>query len=281
MDNYRAYIRDFLKSALHEDIGTGDITTELTIPADHQSEAVLMSKDDFILAGIDFAEEVFSTISNTVIMKKNYLDGETIERGEAIAALQGPTRALLMGERLALNILQRLSGIATLTGRFVEGVKGTDARIIDTRKTTPNMRYLEKYAVTVGGGHNHRFGLYDGILIKDNHIKASGGIKKAVEKVKAGAHHLMNIEVEVQDLHELKEAIESGVRVIMLDNMSPDDIKAAVSMAEKETPAPMLESSGGVNIDNIRDIAMTGVNYISIGALTHSARSVDISMKIT
>jgi nicotinate-nucleotide pyrophosphorylase (carboxylating) len=278
---YNKTVHDFIISALREDIGTGDITSELSIPHDHESEAVLLAKDDFILAGLPFVREVFSIISNEIIFEEILSDGNRVEWGETIARLKGRTRGLLMGERLALNILQRLSGIATLTRKFVDVLKETDVRIADTRKTTPGMRYLEKYAVRVGGGLNHRFALYDGILIKDNHIKAAGGIRRAVERIKRGAHHLMKIEVEVKNIEELREALDTGVDVIMLDNMSPPTIREAVTIARAATPSPLIEASGGINIDNVLDFARTGVDLISLGVLTHSAPAVDISMEIT
>jgi nicotinate-nucleotide pyrophosphorylase (carboxylating) len=278
---YNKTVHDFIISALREDIGTGDITSELSIPHDHESEAVLLAKDDFILAGLPFVREVFSIISNEIIFEEILRDGNRVEWGETIARLKGRTRGLLMGERLALNILQRLSGIATLTRKFVDVLEETDVRIADTRKTTPGMRYLEKYAVRVGGGLNHRFALYDGILIKDNHIKAAGGIRRAVERIKRGAHHLMKIEVEVKNIEELREALDTGVDVIMLDNMSPPTIREAVTIARAATPSPLIEASGGINIDNVLEFARTGVDLISLGVLTHSAPAVDISMEIT
>jgi len=280
MDIRRSLIRDFLIHALNEDIGHGDLTTEFVVPDNQVSEAVILAKEDFILSGLLFAQEVFSIVDRGISFVEAVSDGSRVKEGEIIAALKGPTGGLLGGERVALNILQRLSGIATLTGRFTELVNDTGARIVDTRKTTPNMRYLEKYAVRSGGGHNHRFGLYDGILIKDNHIKAAGGIKSAVEKARSRAHHLMKIEVEVSSIEELTEALHAGADIIMLDNMPVELMKEAVRIAREHSPVPLLEASGGITLDNVRDIALTGVDLISVGALTHSAPSVDISMKI-
>ncbi len=273
-------IRDFLVRALEEDIGTGDITTELTIPDDTNSEAIIIAKEDFLLAGLPFSLEVFSLLSDHINVDKHHSDGSSVKSGDTIAKLSGPTRALLAGERLALNILQRLSGIATLTKRFVSEVEGTGAKVLDTRKTMPLMRYMEKYAVKIGGGYNHRFGLYDGILIKDNHIKAAGGVARAIELARSSRVHLMKIEIEVKNLDELREALQAGADVVMLDNMELPMLKEAVALARQISPTTLLEASGGVRLDNVREIAQTGVDFISIGALTHSATAVDISMKI-
>jgi nicotinate-nucleotide pyrophosphorylase (carboxylating) len=273
-------LQTFLVNALKEDIGTGDITTELTVPQYLSSEAEILSKDDFILSGITVANMVFNLISTDIIFNAVLHDGHRVRKGDIIANLNGPTRGLLMGERTALNLLQRLSGIASLTGKFVDRIGDTDARIIDTRKTTPNMRSLEKYAVKVGGGYNHRFGLYDGILVKDNHVNAAGGVKEAVERIMEGRNHLMKIEIEVKTIGEFKEALSAGADVIMLDNMSVETMKEAVQIARNHKPSPVLEASGGITEDNVRDIALTGVDFISVGALTHSAPAVDISMKI-
>ena len=273
-------VREFLIHALNEDLGHGDLTTEFIIPDNHVSEAVILAKEDFILSGLPFAREVFNITDPGISFKEILSDGNPLKEGAVIASLIGPTAGLLTGERLALNIMQRLSGIATLTNSFVKLINDTGARIVDTRKTSPNMRYLEKYAVRTGGGHNHRFGLYDGILIKDNHIMAAGGIKNAVESVGGKAHHLMKIEVEVKNIEELTEALHTRADIIMLDNMSVELMKEAVRITHEHRPSPLLEASGGVSIDNVREIALTGVDFISVGALTHSAPSVDISMKI-
>ncbi len=273
-------IKEFIKSALSEDIGTGDITTELTIPDNHVSLAKAIAKEDFILAGLPFFTEVFRYLSNEITIQSFFNDGDCVSSSSVIAQLKGNTRYLLMGERVALNILQRLSGIATLTHSFVEKVKDTGAKILDTRKTTPTLRPLEKYAVRVGGAQNHRFGLYDGILIKDNHIEAAGGIKKAIALVKEAKSHLLKIEVEVKNLNELKEALDAGADIVMLDNMGVEEIRSAVALARGKRQDIVIEVSGGVNLENVRELALTGVNYISVGALTHSAKAVDISMKI-
>ncbi len=270
--------RDFIRSALSEDIGHGDITSSLII-RDEQASARILAKEEFVLAGMPFVKEVFDIVDKEIAIEILFQEGARVKKGDLIARLSGKAKGLLAGERVALNILQRLSGIATLTSSFAEKVKGVPVRIVDTRKTTPGMRLLEKYAVSAGGGANHRFGLYDGILIKDNHIKIAGGVKQAI-RLAGKAHHLLKIEVEVKDMAELKDALEAGADVIMLDNMSVSETKDAVKFARSINSRVVLEASGNVNIDNVRSIAETGVDIISIGALTHSARAMDISMKI-
>ena len=269
-------VLDILHRALEEDIGPGDITTSLVIPEEHETKAHYIAKGNFLLAGLPFAEEVFRIIDHTISFTFFLCDGNIVRRRDVIAGVSGKTRSILHGERVSLNILQRLSGIATVTNMFAEKIKGLKAKIVDTRKTSPCQRYMEKYAVRIGGGFNHRFGLFDGILIKDNHIKAAGNIKEAVQRAKNG-HHLTRIEVEVQNLHELKEAIEAGADVVMLDNMTITDMKKAVRISDGRV---LLEASGNVVLKNVRDIAATGVDFISVGALTHSAPSSDISLKI-
>ena len=267
---------NIIYSALEEDIGQGDVTTNLLIPEDRKSKAHCIAKDNFVLAGLPFVREVFMILDHSILFKTLYNDGSKVKKGNIIAEISGKTCVILKGERVSLNILQRLSGIATLTNRYVEKTRGLKAKIVDTRKTTPCHRFMEKYAVKVGGGYNHRFGLFDGILIKDNHIKTLGSIKKAVREAKKG-HHLFKIEVEVKNLKELKEAIESGADIIMLDNMSVRDMKEAVKIAKGRV---MLEASGNISLENVREVAETGVDLISVGALTHSAPAVDISLKI-
>jgi len=267
---------DILHCALQEDIGHGDITTFLLIPEGTKSKAHFIAKEKFVLSGIPFVQEVFRILDPPITFKPFYHDGSEVMKGDVIAEISGRTQAILKCERVSLNILQRLSGIATLTRVYVKKIERLKTKIIDTRKTTPCLRFMEKYAVRVGGGNNHRFGLFDGILIKDNHIKALGGIKKAVREAKKG-HHLFKIEVEVKNLRELKEAIEAGADIVMLDNMSVRDIKEAVTIAKGKV---VLEASGNVTLDNVREIAETGVDFISVGALTHSAVAVDISLKI-
>lgn len=265
-----------IKNALEEDIGHGDITTSLVIPEESESRALYIAKEDFVVAGFPFAREVFKIMDQDTISKTFVAEGAKVRKGDVLGEVSGKTRVVLAGERVSLNILQRLSGIATLTRSFVSEVTGTDAKIIDTRKTTPGLRFMEKYAVRTGGGMNHRFGLYDGILIKDNHIEAVGSITKAISMAKA-VHHLAKIEVEVENLSDLKEAVEAGADVIMLDNMSVNDMKEAVRIVHKRI---LLEASGNVSLGNVREVAETGVDLISIGALTHSVTAADISLKI-
>ena len=267
---------NIIYSALEEDIGQGDVTTNLLIPEDRKSKAYCIAKENFVLAGLPFVREVFRILDPSILFKTLYNDGSKVKKGNIIAEISGKTCVILKGERVSLNIVQRLSGIATLTNRYVEKTRRLKAKIVDTRKTTPCHRFMEKYAVKVGGGYNHRFGLFDGILIKDNHIKTLGSIKKAVREAKKG-HHLFKIEVEVKNLKELKEAIESGADIIMLDNMTVRDMKEAVKIAKGRI---MLEASGNISLENVREVAETGVDLISVGALTHSAPAVDISLKI-
>ena len=265
-----------LKHAIEEDIGYGDITTSLLIPEESESRALYVAKANFVVAGFPFAREVFNILDPDTVFKTYFAEGAKVRKGDILGEVSGKTKTLLAGERVSLNILQRLSGIATLTSFFVDAVMGTDAKIIDTRKTTPCLRFMEKYAVRMGGGVNHRFGLFDAILIKDNHIEAVGSITKAVALAKAG-YHLAKIEVEVENLNDLQEAVEAGADVIMLDNMSVNDMKEAVNIVQKRIP---LEASGNVSLQNVREIAETGVDLISVGALTHSVVAADISLKI-
>jgi len=269
-------VRDMLRLALEEDLGNGDLTTGLLIHEDQQSRALLIAKGNFIVAGMPFLREVFALGGRSTEFTVFCEEGRRVKKGEIIAELYGNTRTLLSCERLGLNVLQRLSGVATLTNAFVNEVKGTGAVIVDTRKTTPGMRFMEKYAVRVGGGRNHRFGLFDGILIKDNHIEAAGSITRAVRDARK-AHHLLRVEVEVENLNDLMEALDGGADVVMLDNMSLEDMKEAVKRAKGKV---ITEASGNITLDRVKAIAETGVDLISIGALTHSAPAADISMKI-
>jgi nicotinate-nucleotide pyrophosphorylase (carboxylating) len=269
-------VSDVLRRALAEDIGHDDVTTSLLIPEENESRAHVIAKDNFILAGLPFLKEVFRIIDPSVSLKYLFHDGDQVKRGDIIAELSGRTRSLLAAERVGLNILQRLSGIATLTNQYADRVKTFKAKVIDTRKTSPCLRFMEKYAVKIGGGRNHRFGLFDGILIKDNHIKAVGSIGEAIKRAKTG-HHLTKIEVEAGNIHEMKEALEAGADIIMLDNMSVNEMKEAVAAANGKV---LLEASGNVTLERIGEIAETGVDYISVGALTHSAPAADISLKV-
>lgn len=273
-------IQYIVKQALSEDVGKGDITTRLTIQANKNSIAYIIAKQNGIFAGKDVVQQVFKTIDPRVKIKFRVNDGEEFNKGDMIAELIGNTRTLLTGERTALNFLCRMCGIATLTKKFVDKVSHTKAKILDTRKTTPTLRILEKYAVKIGGGTNHRFGLYDMILIKDNHIKATGGIIKAIKRAQAGNKSKLPIEVETKNLSEVKQALTLRVPIIMFDNMNLKQIKQAVHLRRISKGKARLEVSGGVNLRNVQKIAETGVDYISVGALTHSAPIIDMSMKI-
>jgi nicotinate-nucleotide pyrophosphorylase (carboxylating) len=271
-------LKKLIEQALSEDIGPGDVTTEATIPADSRSAATMLAKQDVVLAGIDVAREVFRYIDPAIEFTPLAKDGDRVAAGTEIAKLSGSTRTLLSGERVALNLLQHMSGIATLTTKYVEAVKGLPVAVLDTRKTIPGMRELEKYAVRMGGGKNHRFGLYDGVLIKDNHIKAAGSIANAITRGRLAAHHLLKIEVETSTLEEVNEALAAKADVIMLDNMTIEMMRAAVKLINHQA---LVEASGNVTLATIRAIAETGVDCISSGSLTHSAPAADISMKIT
>jgi nicotinate-nucleotide pyrophosphorylase (carboxylating) len=264
-----------IRTALEEDIGPGDVTTAATVAPGTPGRAELVAKEDFVLAGIGVARRVFALLDAQVSFEGLIEDGQAVRRGEVLAWLKGDAASLLQGERVALNLLQRLSGVATLTARFVEAVEGTGATIVDTRKTTPGLRALEKYAVRVGGGGNHRMALYDGVLIKENHIVAAGGIAVAVSRARRYAPHTLKVEVEVRDLDEVTAALAAGADILLLDNMDLDQLRAAVELVAGRA---VTEASGGVNLDSVRPIAETGVDLISVGALTHSYRAVDISM---
>ena len=270
-------LNELIKAALAEDIGPADVTTDATVPHDLMGEAWIGTKQEMVLAGISVAERVFKIVDPTIVFERFAMDGEQVPANRRIAAVRGSVRALLIAERVALNLLQRMSGIATLTRQYVEAVAGTGAKIVDTRKTTPGLRALEKYAVTAGGADNHRFGLFDGVLIKDNHIAAAGGIRAAIDGVRISAHHLMKIEVEASNLSEVEEALQAGADVIMLDNMPVEAMMQAVAMAKGMA---LTEASGNVTLANVREVAATGVDLISVGALTHSAPAADISMKL-
>ncbi len=269
-------IREFIRSALAEDIGHGDLTTNLLIPREQKCSAHIVSRQACTIAGMHFAFEVFRLQEEDIMCEALVEDGERVKKGTVVALINGHTRPVLSAERTALNLLQRLSGIATLTRSFVSAVGVLHAQVLDTRKTVPMMRYMEKYAVRKGGGKNHRFGLYDGILIKDNHILAAGGIQNAVKRAR-GAHPFMKIEVEAEDLRQVMEAVEAGANIVMLDNMGLDEMREAV----KEVAGRVeLEASGGVTLDTVHAIAECGVNYISVGALTHSAAVADLSLEL-
>ncbi|MGE5396563.1 MAG: carboxylating nicotinate-nucleotide diphosphorylase, partial [Chitinophagales bacterium] len=268
---------EIIRRALQEDIGYRDITTDSLIPYEQQSVGVLYFKQEGIAAGVAIAQRVFEILDPNTRFEILKDDGEMIREGEEIARVTGRTRVLLTGERVALNFLQRMSGIATETFDLVDRVRHFPVTIVDTRKTTPGMRLLEKYAVRVGGGKNHRFGLFDGVVIKDNHIRVAGGIKEAIINVKQNIPHVVKIEIEVESLEQLRDALEAGADVIMLDNMDPEMMREAVRIADGKV---ILEASGGITRDSLVEVAKTGVDLISIGRLTHSAPAVDISFDI-
>ena len=264
-----------IEQALLEDIHTGDITTLAVVSGSRPASAKLIAKENMVVAGLSTAARVFTKLDPGIIFTACLDDGNKAVPGTILATVHGEAAQLLMGERVALNLLQRMCGIATLTASFVEAVTGTRARIVDTRKTTPGLRQLEKYAVRVGGGINHRTGLYDGVLIKENHIVAAGGITEAIRRARAYIPHTLKIEIETENLSQVDEALAAGADIIMLDNMSLDEMRAAVSTIGGRA---QVEASGGVNLERVRAIAETGVDIISVGALTHSPRAMDISM---
>ncbi|MEY8000944.1 carboxylating nicotinate-nucleotide diphosphorylase [Clostridium sp. Mt-5] len=265
-----------IKEALLEDIGYGDVTTDNLIPEGQISQGKFISKESGIAAGIDVAKRVFQILDDSIIFAVKIKEGGRVEKGSVIAEIKGNSRSILKGERVALNIMQRMSGIATKTRRMVELVKDYNVKIVDTRKTLPGFRMLDKYSVKVAGGYNHRLNLSDYVMIKDNHIKAVGSIKKAVEKIKDSLPFTVKIEVEVENLKQLQEAADTEADVIMLDNMDVNEMKKAVKFVEGRFA---LEASGNVTEENVRDIAAAGVDIISIGALTHSVKALDISLK--
>jgi nicotinate-nucleotide pyrophosphorylase (carboxylating) len=269
-------IDEMIKAALREDISLGDITTDNLVDNKSVSAAVYIAKQSGIIAGLDVSERVFKILDSDVEFIKKVEDGAFVNKGDIIAEIKGNTRALLKAERTSLNYLQHLSGIATKTNEFVNRVKGFPVRIVDTRKTTPGLRGLEKYAVKAGGGHNHRYCLSDGVLIKDNHIKAAGGIKEAINRVRNNIPHTIKIEVETESLEQVNEALDAGADIIMLDNMSLQMMKEAVGVINKRA---LVEASGNVCLDNVYDVAGTGVDIISVGELTHTVKAFDISMR--
>ncbi|MCI7803561.1 MAG: carboxylating nicotinate-nucleotide diphosphorylase [Oscillospiraceae bacterium] len=273
----QCYIDNIINTALAEDINYIDVTTDNLIPDDHTSEAYFIAKDSGVLCGIDIAARVFDLAGGNVEKEILLRDGAEVKKGDYIAFFRGSTKTLLKGERTALNLIQHMSGIATATNKCVKLVEGTRASIADTRKTLPGLRALQKYAVTVGGGKNHRFNLSDGAMLKDNHIDAYGSITGAVTALRKKAGHMLKIEVEVRNLEELEEALANKCEVIMLDNMTDEEMKKAVEITAGRA---LLEASGNVTLENIRQKALTGVDIISLGALTHSVQCFDISMRI-
>lgn len=270
-------ITDLVRKALAEDIGTGDMTTLLTVPEGAVAMGSLLAKQAGVVAGLPIAAQVFMQVDPALVIEFSAAEGDYVEAGDTLMAVRGSAQSILTAERVALNFLQRLSGIASKTARFVALVEGTKARIVDTRKTTPGLRALEKYAVRIGGGYNHRFGLYDAILIKDNHIQAAGGITPAVQAAYAQAPHTMTVTVECDTLEQVEEAIAAGVDIVLLDNMDLETLRQAVEVLDGQAAA---EASGGVNEETVHAIAQTGVDIISVGALTHSAVALDISLDL-
>ena len=264
--------------ALEEDMGGGDLTSNLLFSESMSGKAEIVAKQEGILAGLPVAEIIFKKLDEVVLWEAKQQEGEAVSSGQVVVGLRGNLRAILGGERVALNFLQRMSGIATLTRRFVKEAEGFPAKILDTRKTAPGLRILDKYAVRMGGGFNHRFGLYDRVLLKDNHLRAAGSIDQAVRSLRQRLPPTDRIEVEVCTLPEVEEALQAGTDILLLDNMSLSEIEKAVRLIHRRA---LVEVSGGVTLDNVRQIAATGVDYISIGALTHSAPALDFSLGLT
>lgn len=268
---------DSLRRWLEEDIGTGDLTSQALIPENAVTTGLIHSKDTGILCGVEVARRVFQLLDSGLEFTALAKDGDLLSYGTKIAEIRGSARSVLTGERVALNLLQHLSGVATQTRQLADLARPYGTRVVDTRKTTPGLRQLEKYAVRVGGGHNHRLGLYDAILIKDNHIAVAGGVKEALARAKAYASHMTKIEIEVESLEQAREAVAGGADVIMLDNMAPEAMKECVAMIDHRA---VVEASGGINAANLQAAAAAGVDVISVGALTHSVKAVDISLDV-
>ncbi len=274
-------IREIVVHALREDIGQGDLTTLAVIPAEAQASADVLMKESGVVAGLPVLAAVFTAVDPALRVTLRMAEGAAVEAGTVIAQVAGSARSILSGERVALNLIQRMCGIATLTARYVAAVRGTRAQILDTRKTTPGLRALEKYAVRVGGGRNHRFGLYDGVMLKDNHLAllAAHGIPapEALRHAKASVGPMVRVEIEVETVEAAGQAASAGADLILLDNMPPDQLRAAVQLVAGRAA---LEASGGITLETVRAVAETGVDYISVGALTHSARALDISLDL-
>lgn len=279
-NGYNAELIESITGWLKEDVGSGDVTTRVTVPAGHQSKGIIHAKEDGTIAGMPVSELVFEVVDPALSFTACVQDGQFVTKGTVLAEVEGSTHSILTGERLALNLLQRLSGIATRTSQYVNAIGGLPVRLVDTRKTTPGHRMLEKYAVRTGGGANHRFGLYDAVMIKDNHIKGAGGIAGAVSRARANIPHTMTIEVETESLEQVEEALAAGADIIMLDNMAPDLMKEAVRRIKAKAPHVTVEASGNVSLLTIRAIAESGVDVISVGRLTYSFDCLDISLDI-
>lgn len=272
---------EVIRRALEEDGAFADITTLSTVPEQQQAQATFLTRQAGVIAGLEVALNTFRMVDERLVVEQVVRDGAVVQPNDVLARLSGSARSVLSAERVALNLLGRLSGIATITAQCVHAIEGTQARILDTRKTTPGLRSLEKMAVVMGGGHNHRFGLSDGVLIKDNHIKAAGGIANAIAGARRMASHLLKIEVECETLAEVREAIEARADVILLDNMSVERMREAVTLLRREAPSILIEASGniGTNMERLAAVAATGVDFISLGAITHSAPNFDISLE--
>lgn len=279
-NGYNEGLVESIRLWLKEDVGSGDVTTGVTIPHGHQSKGIIHAKESGVIAGMPVAQLVFEVVDPLLAFTPLVQDGQHVEKGTVLAEVEGSTHSILTGERLALNLLQRLSGIATRTRSFVDALEGLPVRLVDTRKTTPGHRMLEKYAVRTGGGANHRFGLYDAVMIKDNHIKGAGGIAQAVSRARKNIPHTMTIEVEAESLEQVEEALQAGADIIMLDNMAPDLMKEAVRRIKAKAPHVKTEASGNVNLQTVREIAESGVDVISVGRLTYSFENLDISLDL-
>ncbi|MEK3985760.1 carboxylating nicotinate-nucleotide diphosphorylase [Paenibacillus sp. FSL K6-3166] len=279
-NGYNEELVQSIKAWLREDVGSGDVTTQMTIPVGHESKGIIHAKEDGVICGIPIAELVFEIVDPTLSFTALVEEGQAVTKGTVIIEVEGSTHAILTGERLALNLMQRLSGVASRTASFVQVLAGLPTRLVDTRKTTPGHRMLEKYAVRVGGGFNHRFGLYDAVMIKDNHIKGAGGIRQAVGRARKNIPHTMSIEVETENLEQVEEALAAGADIIMLDNMSNEMMKQAVARIKSKAPHVKTEASGNVSLETVRGIAETGVDVISVGRLTYSFSSLDISLDL-
>ncbi|MDY6971661.1 MAG: carboxylating nicotinate-nucleotide diphosphorylase [Thermodesulfobacteriota bacterium] len=277
MIEHHHLLERIVRFALEEDLGSGDITTNTIVDSVTMGKAYLLAREKLVLAGLPVFKKVFSLIDPRIELEECFEEGEQVPKGSRICVLTGPLNSILQGERTAINFLQRMSGIATLTRQCVERVRSLGVRVLDTRKTAPGLRLLDKYAVRMGGGLNHRFGLFDGILIKDNHITAAGSITRAVELATKGGPHSLRIEVEVEDLAGAKEAMQAGADTIMLDNMDLRQMRKVVQFLKGRV---MIEASGGINLETILDVAGTGVDFVSVGALTHSATAADLSLEI-
>ena len=274
-------VRPLIRGALDEDVGRGDITSEALFPSSLKGRAQIVAREEGLLAGVEVAKEVFRlSSSGSMKFSRSLKDGDLVGPKKAVLIMEGGASSILRGERVALNFLSRLSGIATLTRKYVDLVKDLEVRILDTRKTSPHLRVLEKYAVKTGGGVNHRFGLDDGILIKDNHIKICGGVGEAVKRARKNLSPLLKIEVEVENLAQLEEAIAAGADIIMLDNMGKGKMREAVSRIRSHEKHILIEASGGINLENVRNVAETGVDFISVGGLTHSVASLNFTLEM-